>query len=230
MIPPASLGPLPVSDGISSVYKLKMALAAAAVLVGTSCAREGELVTTGVRAIRSACPTVAIPAATGDITLFNPPSSRDARAIDVVATITNLRSTCDETGANIVTNATFDVQGQRRDATGDREVVVQYFATVVQGGTNVVSKRLGRVALRFANGQVRASTRGAASGLVLRSAATLPEDIRRQITRERKAGDADAALDPLADPTVRAAVQRASFEFLVGFQLTPEQLAYNATR
>jgi hypothetical protein len=84
--------------------------------------------------------------------------------------------------------------------------------------------------LRFANGQLRASTRGAANGLVLRSAATLPEDIRRQITRERKPGDADAALDPLADPTVRAAVQRASFEFLVGFQLTPEQLAYNATR
>jgi hypothetical protein len=68
------------------------------------------------------------------------------------------------------------------------------------------------------------------SSSVLRSAATLPEDIRRQITRERRPGDADAALDPLADPNVRAAVQRATFELLVGFQLTPEQLAYNATR
>jgi hypothetical protein len=108
--------------------------------------------------------------------------------------------------------------------------VLPYFATVVQGGTNVVSKRLGQVALSFAEGQYRASTSGTASSQVLRSAATLPEDIRRQITRERKPGDADAALDPLADPAVRAAVTRASFEFLIGFQLTSEQLSYNATR
>ncbi|HEX8400287.1 MAG TPA: hypothetical protein VF628_01130 [Allosphingosinicella sp.] len=212
------------------MHTVKAALIASTLVALSGCSGDGELLATGVRATRSACPSVAIPAATGDVTVFNPPSSRDARAIDVVANITNLRSTCDETGANIVTNATFEVQGQRRDATGDREVVLQYFATVVQGGNNVVSKRIGRVALRFANGQLRASTRGTATGQVLRSAATLPDDVRRQITRERKPGDADAALDPLADPTVRAAVTRASFEFLVGFQLTPEQLAYNATR
>ena len=47
---------------------------------------------------------------------------------------------------------------------------------------------------------------------------------------DRKAGDVDAALDPMADPQVRAAVQAATFEMLVGFQLTEEQLAYNATR
>jgi hypothetical protein len=58
----------------------------------------------------------------------------------------------------------------------------------------------------------------------------LPDEIRREITRERKGGEAEAALDPMADPKVRAAVQRASFELLVGFQLTPEQLAYNMTR
>ena len=212
------------------VFRSKAAVAVLLAFTAAGCAREGELTTTGITAVRSACPIVAIPAATGDVTLFNPPASRDARAIDVVATLTNLRSTCDETGANIVTTATFEVHGQRREATGEREVVLEYFGTVVQGGTNVVSKRLGRVALRFADGQLRASTSGQAQGQVLRSAATLPDDVRRQITRERKAGDADAAIDPLADPSVRAAVQRASFEFLVGFQLTPEQLAYNATR
>jgi hypothetical protein len=226
--PRQAFRPAPV--GISPVFKFKAALAALAALSVTGCVSEGDLFETGILAVRTACPTVAIPAATGDITLFNPPSSRDARAIDVVATVTNLRSTCDETGENIVTTATFEVQGQRRDATGDREVVLEYFATMVQGGTNVVSKRLGRVALRFQNGQVRASTSSQATGQVLRSAATLPEDIRKQITRNRKPGDPDAAIDPLADPNVRAAVQRASFEFLVGFQLTPEQLAYNATR
>ncbi len=208
----------------------KVAVPALLSLALLGCSREGELTTAGVITTRTACPAVAIPAATGDITLFNPENSRDASAIDVVAHVTNVRSTCDESGEYIVSNVTFDVRGQRRDTSGEREVVLPYFATVVQGGTNVVSKRLGRVALRFADGQNRASTSGTASAQVLRSAATLPEDIRRQITRDRKPGDADAALDPMADPAVRAAVTRATFEFLVGFQLTREQLAYNATR
>ena len=197
-------------------------------LVG--CSREGELTTAGILTTRSACPSVAIPSATGDITLFNPENRRTADAIDVVAQMTNVRSTCNDTGEYIVTTTNFDVYAQRRNTSGDRDVVLPYFATVVQGGTNVVSKRLGSVNLHFANGQDRASASGTASSQVLRSAATLPEDIRKQITRERKPGDADAALDPMADPTVRAAVARATFEFLVGFQLTQEQLAYNATR
>jgi hypothetical protein len=212
------------------VINPKVALPALLSLALAACASDGEITATGITVTRSACPAVAIPAATGDITLFNPETSRDATAIDVVASITNLRSTCDETGEYIISNATFEVQAQRRNPSGAREVVVPYFATVVQGGTNVVSKRVGRVALRFEDGQYRASSAGTATSRVLRSAATLPEDIRRQITRERKPGDADAALDPMADPTVRAAVQRASFELLVGFQLTQEQLAYNATR
>jgi hypothetical protein len=212
------------------VINPKAAIPALVSIALLGCSTEGELTTAGIITTRTACPSVAIPASTGDITLFNPANSRDASAIDVVAHITNLRGTCDETGEYIVTNSSFEVHGQRRDPRGEREVVLPYFATVVQGGTNVVSKRLGRVALRFADGQYRASTSGTASSQVLRSAATLPQDIRRQITRERKPGDADAALDPMADPTVRAAVARASFEFLLGFQLTQDQLAYNATR
>jgi hypothetical protein len=212
------------------VFKSKAAVAALLPLILVACAGDGQITATGITVTRSACPAVAIPAATGDITLFNPENSRDASAIDVVANITNLRSTCDESGENIVTTVTFDVHAQRRNAGSAREVVLPYFATVVQGGTNVVSKSVSRVGLRFADGQLRASTNGQASASVLRSAVTLPEDIRRQVTRERKPGDADAAVDPLADPTVRAAVQRASFELLVGFQLTQDQLAYNATR
>ncbi|MDQ4087612.1 MAG: hypothetical protein M3177_06340 [Pseudomonadota bacterium] len=184
----------------------------------------------GVLTTYTACPPVAIPAPTGDVTLFNPVTSRDASAIDVVATITNLRSTCDETGAYIVTNAYFEVHALRRDNRGVRDLTLPYFATVVQGNGNVVAKKVQLVGLRFADGQYRASTRGSASSQVLRSAATLPEDVRRQITRERRAGDPTAAIDPMADPAVRAAVERARFEFLVGFELNPEQLRYNATR
>lgn len=213
-----------------SVFNPKVALPALLSLALLGCSGDGDLVAQGILVTRSACPAVAIPAATGDITLFNPENSRDANAIDVVANITNVRSTCDETGEYIVTNATFDVYAQRRDARGARDVVLPYFATVVQGGTNVVSKRVSRVAIHFADGEYRASSNGAATSRVLRSAATLPDDIRRQITRERKPGDVDAALDPMADPKVKAAVQRASFEMLVGFQLTQDQLSYNATR
>ncbi len=212
------------------MFKSRSAIALMSVMVLAGCAREGDLVSSGILAVRTACPAVAIPAGTGDITLFNPASSRDATAIDVVAYLTNIRSTCNDSGEYVLTTVTFEVQAQRRDPRGAREVVLPYFATVVQGGTNVVSKRLGRVGLRFAEGQYRASSSGTASSQVLRSAATLPEAIRRDITRVRKAGDADAAIDPMARPEVKAAVQRASFEVLVGFQLTPEQLAYNATR
>jgi hypothetical protein len=213
------------------VFKSKAALAALFPLSLISCAGpNGQITATGITATRSACPAVAIPAATGDITLFNPASSRDASAIDVVASITNLRSTCDESGDNIVTGITFDVQAQRRDGRGARDVVLPYFAVAVQGGTQVQAKSVSRVGLHFADGELRASTNAAATGSVSRAAVTLPEDIRRQITRERKPGDPAAAIDPLSDPAVREAVRKASFEMLVGFQLTQEQLAYNATR
>ena len=213
------------------MFKSKAALAALIPLSLAACSTpEGEITDMGVTAVRSACPAVAIPAATGDITLFNPENSRDASAIDVVANITNLRSTCDESGDRIVTNVTFDIQAQRRDGRGAREVVLPYFAVAVQGGSQIQSKSVSRVALRFADGELRAGASASASGQVSRAAATLPEEVRQQITRRRKPGDPSAAVDPMADPAVREAVRKASFEVLVGFQLTQDQLAYNATR
>src|SRR3546814_7054324 len=104
------------------------------------------------------------------------------------------------------------------------------FITVVNGGTAVVAKRLGNVSVHFDAGAARAQTRGQATAIVNRAAATLPEDIRDEITRKRKPGDVDAAIDPLSQPNVREAVLRASFEALVGFQLTEDQLQYNLTR
>jgi hypothetical protein len=213
------------------VFKSKAALAALIPLAVAACSTpNGQITDTGITATRSACPAVAIPASTGDITLFNPPSSRDSSAIDVVANITNLRSTCDESGENIVTRLTFDVQAQRRDGRGAREVVLPYFVVAVQGGTNVQSKSVSRVGLSFADGALRASSSGSATASVTRAAVTLPADVTAQITRRRKPGDPSAAIDPLADPAVREAVRRATFEMLVGFQLTQEQLGYNATR
>lgn len=196
----------------------------------SACSRTGEIEDGGVYITRSACPQIGIPAATGDITLFNPPQSRDAAAIDVTATITNLRSTCQEAGDQIISTATFDVVGQRRDAGAARQVVLSYFDVAIQGGTTIAAKRVGNVGLNFAAGSQRAQTSGQATIRVSRAAATLPADIERTLTAPRKAGDASAAIDPLTDPAIRAAVQRATFEHVIGFQLTDAQLRYNATR
>jgi hypothetical protein len=209
--------------------------AAAAVLITfglAACAREGDIQQTGILTSYTACPPVAVLAPAGDVTLFDPANSTDANAIDVVANLTNVRSTCTgaDVGENIITEVTFEVQARRRDNHGARTVTIPYFATIVQGSSNVVAKRVRQLTLTFADGAYRTSTAGAATSRVLRSAATLPDDIRRQITRERRPGAPDAAIDPMADPAVRAAVDRAHFEVLLGFELTPEQLRYNATR
>ncbi len=197
------------------------------------CAEKNQLVVdtgVGVTSSLSACPNTAIPEHTGDVTVFNPPSSRDAAAIDVVATITNVRPACDETGAEIYATATFDVLARRSDNRGARTVTLPYFSTIMRGGNTVVAKRLGSVTLNFADGEYRAQAQASGAGYINKAAATLPEDIRERITRRRKSGDPDAAIDPLSIPEVRTALQRTSFELLIGFQLTQEQLQYNATR
>lgn len=206
---------------------------AVAILGLSACSNEGELVLdqgVGVQAVRSLCPAVGIPDYTGDITTFRSEGSRLASDLDIEANMTNLRTTCDEQGAQIYANATFDVYASRTDTRGARTVELPYFSVVLRGGSSVVTKRVGTVTVTFADGQDRAVGSGQAGAFINRADATLPEDVRDRITRRRKAGDIDAALDPLADPEVRAAVQAASFELLVGFQLTEDQLAYNATR
>lgn len=208
----------------------RFALAGMLALTLAGCSRRGEIdATGGIVAVRSACPTAAIPAGTGDITLFDPAGSTDAAAIDVVANITDLRSTCAD-GAQFYTEASFVVNARRRDAGAARQVTLPYFSAVVQGGSNVIAKRVGQVTLTFAPGEYRASAQAKAGSYVDKAAATLPADIQDKITQRRKAGDADAAIDPFAQPDVKAALQRTSFELLVGFNLTQEQLRYNATR
>ena len=205
-------------------------LACVAVALLSGCKTAGTVDATGVYVTRTSCPQVGIPAGTGDVTMFSPAGRTDSAAIDVVATITNLRATCTEDATYIVSTASFDVVATRRDAGEARQVTLPYYNVVAQGGSDIVAKKIGYVALNFPAGQVRAQTNAQATGRVKRGAAVLPEDIRRELTRDRKPGDADAAIDPLADPRIRDAVAKATFEQLIGFQLTQDQLRYNATR
>lgn len=215
---------------ISASSKFLLAGIALAALAG--CAKRGDIASSGagIIQIREACPIVAIPAHTGDITVFQPANARTEDAIDMTAAISNLQSTCATEGDQLVSRAQFLVVGLRHAPGPAREVEIPYFATVVRGATQVVSKRIGKVKLQFGDGQLRAGAWAMATSSVDKSAATLPADIERLISKPRKAGDADAAADPLAQPQVREAIQRSSFELLVGFNLTEEQLRYNATR
>jgi hypothetical protein len=211
--------------------KLRLAALLVMTMLG-GCRHTGDIdeETQGVYAVRSTCPILGVPTGTGDITLFNPPNSTDSRAIDVTASITDVRSTCQDSGNDVVSTATFTIVGLRRDASQARQVVLPYFDVALQAGSKVAAKQVGQAALNFAAGDIHAWTRVQATVRVNRGAATLPENVRRAITRERKPGDPQAAIDPLSDPAIRAAVANATFEHLVGFQLTQDQIRYNATR
>ncbi|BCI70670.1 hypothetical protein SPKIRA_15000 [Sphingomonas paucimobilis] len=211
--------------------KAPLLLPVALALVLGGCARTGEIdASGGITAVRSACPVVGVAAGTGDVTLFKTPGATDENAIDLVANMTNVRSTCADAGADIVTTVTFNVEARRTDTAAARDVTLPYYVAIVRGGTNVVAKRVSRVNVHFDAGQARGQVAGEASTTIARSAATLPDDVREKLTRRRKAGDEDAAVDPLTQPEIRQAVASASFEALVGFQLTEAQLKYNATR
>ena len=212
----------------------KSALAGTALILALAgCRTQGDIVVeqgVGITALRSVCPAVGVADYTGDVTLFSPTDARTTDALDLTAVLTNVRSTCNDTGAQVHTAATFEVLATRSDTRGARSVELPFFATVMRGGSNVVSKRVGTVRIDFADGEARAQGSGSAGTYIDRAEATLPADIRERITREREAGDDAAAVDPLSEPDVRAAVARATFELILGFQLTEEQLAYNATR
>jgi len=211
----------------------KALFVAAAVAALAGCHRAGDIVVeqgVGITALRSVCPAVGVPDFTGDVTLFSPADARTLDALDVTATLTNVRSQCNDTGEQVYATATFDVLAQRRDVRGERTIELPYFSTVVRGGNAVIAKRVGTVSIHFADGQERAQASGTAGAYIDRAAATLPDDVRQRITARRRAGEEEAATDPLNDPEIRAAVAKATFELLVGFQLSEDQLAYNATR
>jgi len=196
-----------------------------------SCAKEDDFdVSGGLNVVRSTCPAVAIPAYTGDVSIFSPEQSQDARALDVTASITNLRTSCDQTGDIVHTNVTFDVVARRASPNGARDLVLPYFSTVMRAGNQIMSKQVSQVLIHFADGQLRATGSAAAGADIQKSLATLPAIAQQRLRRKRKASDADASIDPLADPKIKAAINQANFELLIGFQLTDDQLRYNATR
>ncbi len=206
-------------------YQRRLALIALAAGLAVAGCQKNPLVVK-----RSGCPAVAVPTYAGDVTLFRPGTPQDAGNLELVATITNVRETCNDGADTLVSDVTYDVLARRSTAAGARTETLPVFATVVQGGNLIVSKQIGAVSVSFADGQLRATGRGGAQARVARSATRLPDEIQAKLDKKRKAGDIDAATDPMSDPQVRAAVRAASFELLIGFQLGEAGLAYNITK
>jgi hypothetical protein len=215
------------------MLRARALFAVSAVAALSACSQEGELVIdqgVGIASVLTLCPSVGIPDYTGDVTTFRAAGDKSVGSLDVSAAMTDLRATCNDTADQVYSEASFTVNARRTDTRGARTVTLPYFVTVLRGGSAVVSKRVGQVTLTFADGQDRATGVGKVGSFINRADAALPEDIREKITKRRRAGDTEAALDPLADPEVKAAIARTRFEMLVGFQLTEDQLAYNVTR
>ncbi len=160
--------------------KLRLAALAAMILL-SACRHTGDITSEnggGVYAVRSDCPIAGIPAGTGDVTLFDPPASVVSTAIDVTASITDLRAICQDTGSDIVSTATFTVVGLRRDAGPARQVVLPYFDVALRGGSDIAAKQVGRAVLNFDAGDLHAWARVQTTIRVNRSAAALPQNVR----------------------------------------------------
>ena len=212
--------------------KLRLAALLAVTLL-SACRHAGDITAEnggGVYAVRSACPIAGVPA--GDRRHHSVQSAEQQGRQRDRRDRGDHRRPRDLPGCR--QRCRFDGDLHHRRAETRRRArapgVVPYFDVALQGGTNVVAKRVGQAVLNFAAGDLHAWARVQATVRVNRGAATLPANVRQILTRPRKAGEAEAAIDPLADPAVRTAVANATFEHLVGFQLTQDQLKYNATR
>ena len=161
-----------------------------------------------------------------------PPSSTDSRAIDVTATITDVRATCQDIGQR----RRFDrhLHRRRRCAATPgpaRQVVLPYFDVALRGGAEIAAKqrRPGRAQLRGRRAPRLDPRPGDRPGQP-RGGDPAGQRARDPARGRARPGEAEAAIDPMADPGVAKAVANATFEHLVGFELTQDQLKYNATR
>ena len=143
----------------------------------------------------------AFPTGTGDITLFNP-AGQHGFARD--------RCDCGDhpaardlpgSGNDVVSTVTFTVVALRRDAGPARQVILPYFDVALRGGSDVAAKQVGarraRISRPGASMRRRAPRRRFAS---IAAPRPFPPMSAQILTRPRKSGEADAAIDPLADP------------------------------
>jgi hypothetical protein len=148
-------------------------------------------------------------------------------AIDVTATITNVRTQCDDSATGLRHRPLRRLAQRTRCHARARTVELPYFSTVVRGGSAVSPS--GRHGDAATSPTVRNGVASGTAALHRPRRGDAAADIRERITRRR--GGRGRGRDRPADRARSARRARAGdFELLVGFQLTEDQLAYNATR
>ena len=130
-------------------------------------------------------------------------AARDAAAIDVTATITNCsRNLQRDAATGSLSNA--DVRrgrGPPRRRPGAPGRAALFRRRACRAAARSSPSAIGQVALNFPAGEpARPDPRPGDGSGHRRAAATLPEDVRADPDPRRKAGDADAAIDPMTDP------------------------------
>ena len=175
-----------------------------------------------------ACPAVGVPAGTGDVTLFDPAGQprreRDRRDRDDDQ---RARRPATTRASTIVDHRHASTCAARRDpgrggARRDAALFHHRGARRHRRG-----RQAGRAGRRSTSTPARPARRRPAQavGYVDRAAATLPDEVREQITAQaqgRRRGCRDRSADAARRSARRCCARR--FEVLVGFQLTDEQL------
>ena len=168
---------------------------------------------------------------TGDITLFNPPEAGICERSTSPRPSPTSAEAAPMSGNDVVSTATFTVVALRREAgpgAPGRAALLRYRDAGRQPRRRQARRASGAELPRRQPPRLgRSSRQSFGSTAPSRPCRPTSQNI---LTRPRKAGDADAAVDPLSDPAVRTAVADATFEHLVGFEMSQDQLKYNATR
>lgn len=160
----------------------------------------------------TSCPAVAIPKYTGTLTQFSDSGQFEAKDVQVVASITNLRSTCTEDEKAAKTTIVFDVLASRpTQAGGLPPLDLPYFVVVVKDGQTLLAKQVYNAPVQF-DPTARSTT-------VRQTVVATSPKVPIPPKKKREEGE---GLAPPPKPS--------QYEVLVGFQLADAQAVYNLTR
>jgi hypothetical protein len=165
---------------------------------------------------RTSCPAVAVVKYANNLTQFAPGSRFSSSGIQLSAQMGNITINCRESaGSTSVSDISFEISAARATATTASQENVPYFVTVIQDGTNILSKQVYAAPLSFGEGALHAAVRQSVS-------ATTPYVPLPAAPDKKKKRFEEFAED--------SRPKAAKYEILIGFQLTEEQATYNVQR
>ena len=130
-----------VLNGERVLMSIRLVLASALMLFVAACNRNPLEVTI------SRCLAVAVVGDVGTLTQFQG-SGRTTEDVVFTASIRDVQSSCDE-GDSVESEVVFTIGAQGGPALADSEVTIPYFAAVLKDNSQIITKRVYDVTLRF---------------------------------------------------------------------------------